>query len=336
MLKKPVQRRQFVQQSAVAVIGAALSPMLLAQTANPPSSAFSAESTAEKVTAGIDLSGLTAVVTGANSGLGMETARVLALRGAHVFCTARSLEKARAACEEIEGKTTPLVLELTDFESITACSKAIQAATDKIDILVCNAGIMQTPELSLFNGVEKQFAVNHLGHFLFSNQLMPQVKAADQGRFVIVSSWGYNWAPEVGIDFDNLDGANGYDPTIFYGQSKAANHLFALSLSEQLKGTTTTANSLHPGIINTNLGRDFVWWKRIAANVIGWTFMKSIPEGAATSAYVSTAPALADVSGVYFEDCNPVAPDKAFMNDKALADKLWQVSADLCKGYMPS
>ena len=305
MTYKNINRRQFVQHSATAVLATALAPQLLAQTANPPMGKFGAESTAEEVTEGIDLTGKVAVVTGGNSGLGYETMRVLALRGAHVICTARTLEKAEKACASVEGKTTPVVMELTDYASVTRCTEAIKAISPTIDILICNAGIMQLPELEVVNGVEKQFAVNHLGHFLFGTQLIDQVKAAEQGRVVIVSSMGYQWAPEGGIEFDNLDGSKGYDPTKAYGQSKLANSLFALSLSERFEGSNATANSIHPGIINTNLGRHFPAWKRIAASLIGWTFMKSVEAGAATSCYVATNPALAKVSGHYFEDCNP-------------------------------
>ncbi len=326
---KNINRRQFVQHSTTAILASAIAPQLFAQTANPPTSKFGVESTAEEVTEGIDLTGKVAVVTGGNSGLGYETMRVLALRGAHVICTARTLEKAEKACASIEGKATPVVMELTDYASVTRCTDAIKAISPSIDMLICNAGIMQLPELEVVNGVEKQFAVNHLGHFLFATQLMDQVKAAEQGRVVIVSSMGYQWAPEGGIEFDNLDGSKGYDPTKAYGQSKLANSLFALSLSERFEGTNATANSIHPGIINTNLGRHFPAWKRIAASLIGWTFMKSVEAGAATSCYVATNPALAKVSGHYFEDCNPVTPEGPYMLDKALAAKLWTASEEL-------
>ena len=326
-------RREFIQQATILTLGSLLPTQLLAQTANPFVSNFNDESTAEEVTEGIDLSGKIAVVTGGNSGLGFETARVLAKRGAHVYVSARTQEKAEKACAQMEGKTTPIVMELTDFDSIVNCTNTIKQSTDTIDMLICNAGIMQPPELELFNGVEKQFAVNHLGHFLFATHLIEPVKAAEQGRVVMLSSLAYQWAPETGIDFDNLDGSQGYDPSQFYGQSKAANHLFALSLSERFAGTHATANSIHPGVINTNLGRDFSLWMRIAAKLIGWTFMKSIPEGAATTCYVATEPQLATVSGHYFEDCNPITPELAYMTDKALAEKLWQVSAKLCGNY---
>ena len=123
----------------------------------------------------------------------------------------------------------------------------------------------------------------------------------------------------------------------WHGQSKLANALFSLELARRLRdsGTRATSNALHPGVINTNLGRHFDAWKRVAAGLIGWTFMKSIPEGAATSCYLATAPALSTVSGYYFEDCNPVLPMPGkYMDDMALAERLWQVSENLCEDYL--
>jgi NAD(P)-dependent dehydrogenase (short-subunit alcohol dehydrogenase family) len=148
---------------------------------------------------------------------------------------------------------------------------------------------------------------------------------------------GYRWAPAVGIEFDNLSGERDYEPNKMYGQSKLANALFSLELARRLQdaGSSVTANALHPGVINTNLGRHFDAWKRVAASLIGWTFMKSIPEGAATSCYLATAPTLAKVSGYYFEDCNPVIPMPGkHMDNLALARRLWQTSEELCAEYL--
>jgi NAD(P)-dependent dehydrogenase (short-subunit alcohol dehydrogenase family) len=186
-------------------------------------------------------------------------------------------------------------------------------------------------------GLEKHFVVNHLGHFILVNRLLPQIQAAQQGRVVVVSSLGYQWAPEAGIEFDNLDGRRGYEPNRMYGQSKLANALFSLELARRWRaeGSAATANSLHPGIINTNLGRHFAEWKHVATKLIGWTFMKSIPEGAATSCYLATAPALARSSGHYFENCNPVIPKAGkHMEDLAMAAALWQKSTELTSRYL--
>ena len=327
-----ISRRRFIQGAstvaAISVMPGCGEDEPVERPAGVPVGPFDAESTAEEVTAGIDLSGKTAVVTGANSGLGYETMRVLALRGAHVIGTGRTAEKAETACASIEGKATPVVLELTDLSSVAACSGQIRAMGTPIDMLICNAGIMALPELEQVNGIEKQFFVNHLGHFSFATALTEQVQAAQQGRVVMVSSLGHRWAPEAGIEFDNLSGERDYDPNRMYGQSKLANGLFAFELARRFEGSNATANAVHPGIIMTNLARHFPKWQQIAGRLIGWTFMKSMEAGAATTCYVATNPALAGVSGYYFADCNPELPTKQ-MQDPLLAAKLWEVSEEL-------
>jgi len=286
-----------------------------------------------QVTEGLDLSGMTAFITGCNSGLGYETMRVLSLRGANIIGAARTLEKAQTACASIDGPATPVVCELSDLESIQACGKQVQAMGMPIDMLILNAGIMALPELEQVNGLEKQFYVNHIGHFALTSYLLGQVVAAPQGRVVVVSSSGHSFAPDDGIEFDNLSGEREYSPWKMYGTSKLANGLFALSLTEKLAGTNATANAIHPGIINTNLGRHFPWYQRIAASLFGWAFMKSTEAGAATQTYVATAPALAGYSGYYFADCNPIMPDPRMLNPQQ-AEELWAVSEEICAGYL--
>jgi NAD(P)-dependent dehydrogenase (short-subunit alcohol dehydrogenase family) len=327
-----VDRRRFIQGAstiaAASVIPGCGGEDVVERPANVPVGPFGAKSTAEAVTAGIDLSGRTALVTGANSGLGYETMRVLALRGAHVIGTGRTVEKAETACASVAGSTTPVVLELSDLESCANCAQEVAALDRPIDFLICNAGIMALPELEQVDGIERQFFVNHLGHFAFATQLLDQVQAADAGRIVILSSLGHKWAPEAGIEFDNLSGERAYEPNKMYGQSKLANGLFAFELARRLADSNATANAVHPGIINTNLGRHFPAWQRVAAGLIGWTFMKSIGEGAATQCFVATHPTLAAVSGYYFADCNAEVPE-AKMSDAALAARLWEVSEEI-------
>lgn len=327
-----INRREFIQgastAAAVAAIPGCSEEQPIERPPGVPVGPFSAESTAEEVTEGLDLTGKTAVVTGANSGLGYETMRMLALRGAHVIGTGRTAEKAKRACASVEGDATPVVLELTDLNSVSACAEQIRAMGVQIDMLICNAGIMALPELEQIDGIEKQFFVNHLGHFAFTTGLLEQVRAAEQGRVVLVSSLGHRWAPESGIEFDNLSGERDYDPNKMYGQSKLANGLFAFELARRFEGTRATANAVHPGIIMTNLARHFPKWQQIAGRLIGWTFMKSMEAGAATTCYVATNPALANISGYYFADCNPELPSKQ-MQDPALAAKLWEVSEEL-------
>jgi NAD(P)-dependent dehydrogenase (short-subunit alcohol dehydrogenase family) len=299
-----------------------------------PLSPFAYRSTAEDVTEGIDLSGKTALVTGCNSGIGYETMRVLALRGAHVYGAGRTLEKAQKACASVTGQTTPLVVELSDFDSITRATNTIKATGIPLDILICNAGIMELPQLEQVDGIEKQFYVNHLGHFVLTNQLLDPIIAAPQGRIVTVSSGRATAAtPPEGIQFDNLSGERGYDPALAYGQSKLANVLFTLELARRLDNTNATANSLRPGVIATNLGRHLPRWKVIALETVGSVFTKTVAEGAATTCYVATAPALSDVSGYFFDHSNPVRAG-GFTEDTEMAQQLWDVSEQLAAGYV--
>lgn len=304
--------------------------------AGVPVGPFGKDSTAEEVTAGLDLTGKVALVTGVSSGLGAETLRVLTQRGAHVLGTARTRDKAAEACAAAGDRATPLALELTDFGSVVACAEEVRRLGMPLDMLVCNAGIMALPRLEQVYGIEKHFVTNHLGHFLLVNRLLESVLAAAAGRVVVVSSRGYIWAPPEGIEFDNLSGERGeYEPNRAYGQSKLANGLFSLELARRLQGTSATSNSIHPGIIKTKLGRHFSPWKKQLSELIGWTFMKSIPAGAATQCYVATAPRLAGVSGHYFANCNPEVPG-AQMENRELAARLWDVSAELTRGYLVS
>jgi len=285
--------------------------------------------TAEAITAGIDLSGRTAVVTGVNSGIGRETMRVLALRGAHVLGTARTPEKARAACAGVPGRTTPFALELESLASVARCADDVLALDVPIDMLICNAGIF-VPRLEQVGGLEKHFAVNHLGHFVLVSRLIERVLAAEQGQVVIVGSGAHRYAPRAGIELDNLSGARDFNARRAYGQSKLANGLFARELARRLDGTRATANVVHPGVVVTAIARKLPFWQRLAFRLL---CRKSVEQGAATTCYAATDPSLAGVSGCYFADCAPRAP-RPNMLDDALAARLWQVSTDLARGFV--
>lgn len=336
-MQPAMNRRQLLSAAAAlpaAAVVAACGPAEVQRPPGVPVGPFGPKSTAEEVTAGLDLSGRTALVTGANSGLGYETLRVLALRGARVIGTARSLDKAREACLRAGGLTIPLALELTDFDSVVACATEVQRLGVPLDMLVCNAGVMEIPTLEQVRGIEKHFVTNHLGHFLLARRLLPQVLAAGQGRVVVVSSGSaYRDAPAGGIEFDNLSGERGYEPRRAYGHSKLANVLFARELARRLSGTSATANSLQPGVIMTNLGRYLPWWQLVTARLFGWAFMKSVEAGAATQVYVATSPALAGVSGQFFRDCNPIVPE-GHLQDDAMAVRLWAVSEELTGAWL--
>jgi WW domain-containing oxidoreductase len=293
-------------------------------TANGPNG-FGYGTTAERVTQGMSLAGKTMLVTGCNSGLGLETMRVLALRGAKVVGTARTIEKAQAACASVTGEAVPLTCELSDPASVRACVASVEAAAIRVDAIICNAGIMGLPTLQRVHGYEAQFFTNHIGHFILVTGLLGQLTEA--GRVVMLSSTAHTRAKQGGIEFDNLDGGKGYDPWRFYGQSKFANLLFAKELARRLAGTQRTANAVHPGVIRTNLIRHNPVLN-LAAAVFSPLVLKTVAQGAATQVYVATNPALAAVSGEYFADCN-VATPRADALSTATAKRLWEVSEQI-------
>jgi WW domain-containing oxidoreductase len=290
--------------------------------ANGPNG-FGYGTTAEQVTEGLSLAGQTMLVTGCNSGLGRETMRVLALRGAQVVGTARTIEKAREA-----GATVPLACELSDPGSVRDCVASVTASGLRLDAVICNAGIMGLPKLERVRGYESQFFTNHIGHFILVTGLLGQLTEA--GRVVMLSSTAHTRAKQGGIEFDNLDGSKGYEPWRFYGQSKFANLLFAKELARRLAGTRQTANAVHPGVIRTNLIRHNPILD-IAAAVFSPLFLKTVAQGAATQVYVATNPGLAHVSGEYFADCD-IATPRADALSAATAKQLWEVSEQIVAG----
>jgi len=302
-----------------------------------PRSLFDADSTAEEVTEGIDLQGKLAVVTGCTSGIGFETMRVLAMRGAWVVGTSRSLERAQAACNRVIGVTTALALDLADPDSIVQCTDSIRSINSPVDILVCNAGYRGGGnDLELVDGVEKHFAINHLGHFIFVNRLLDRLYLSWQGRIVIVASRAsYKDAPVDGILFDDLNMSNEYADATAYGQSKLANVLFALELGQLLKGTRITANALHPGVINTEIDRNLKPITKYAFALLTKISGKTIAQGAATSCFVATSKLLGSTSGRYFEDCDAVeVMGRNHLTNMPMADKLWFLSEELTADYL--
>jgi WW domain-containing oxidoreductase len=286
-------------------------------------SGFGYGSTAEEVTDGLDLTGRTMLVTGGNSGLGLETARVLALRGARVLATGRTVEKVRAATESFVGEIVPVACDLAVPESVRSCVEEVRRDGARLDAIICNAGIMALPKLEQAHGCELQFFTNHIGHFLLVTGLLDRL--ADKGRVVMVSSSAYNMAPKGGIQLDNLSGEKGYNPWKEYGQSKLANVLFARELARRLEGSGKTANALHPGVIQTNLGRSMPGLFRGVLAASSSVFLKSAAQGAATQVYVATHPSIEGVGGAYFADCNRAKLSRR-AEDMELAAKLWAES----------
>ena len=289
-------------------------------------SGFGFGSTAEQVTAGLDLHGQRILITGCNSGLGFEAMRVLALRGATVIGAARSRDKAAEACAQVSGATEPLACELSDPASVRAAVDEARKG-GPLAAIIANAGIMALPRLELVHGVERQLFTNHVGHFLLVTGLLDHLTPT--GRVVMLSSTAHLRAPAVGIEFDNLDGSKGYTPWAAYGQSKLANILFSNELARRLAGTGRTSNAVHPGVIATGLTRSLPFlfaavWK--AASPI---WLKSIAEGTATEVWAATHPSLAGVSGEYFADCN-VSPRSRQARDPALAARLWEATEAIC------
>jgi NAD(P)-dependent dehydrogenase (short-subunit alcohol dehydrogenase family) len=284
---------------------------------------FGYRSTAEEVTAGIGLRGRTILVTGCNSGLGRETTRVLVARGARVIGTGRTIDKAREGGVGLTGDFVPLACELSEPASVRACVAEVKRAGNKLDGVICNAGIMALPTLKQAHGYELQFFTNHIGHFMLVTGLLDQLTA--DGRVVVVSSDAHHRAPRGGIEFDNLSGARGYGPWKAYGQSKLANILFTKELARRLGRDGRTANTLHPGVIYTNLSRTMPAMGRAALRAAGPLLLKTTGQGAATECYLATNPEVAQVSGQYFANCNPARPS-AIAGDASLATRLWEES----------
>ncbi|HLT31558.1 MAG TPA: SDR family oxidoreductase [Myxococcaceae bacterium] len=292
-------------------------------------SGFGANSTAEEVTEGLDLRGRHILVTGCTSGLGKETARVLAMRGATVLGTARNEGRAREALDSVGASSgVALACELADPASVAACIARIREGGHTLNAIIANAGVMAMPKVQRAHGYELQFFTNHVGHFQLVTGLLDVL--APDGRVVMVSSDAHRMAPKAGIEFDNLDGKR-YRPFPTYGQSKLANILFAKELARRFEGTDRTANALHPGVIFTELWRHLPGIANRAIRVVTPLFLKTVAQGAATSCYVAVHPDAGRFNGRYFQDCNLAQPRKD-ANDPQLAAKLWTKTESILAG----
>ncbi len=307
---------------------------------------FGFETTTDEVLEGIDLAGKTVIVTGASGGLGEETARALASKGAAVTITARNREKGEAAAEQIRRSTgNPAVdvysLELVDLESIRAFAVRWQEEKGALNILVNNAGIMACPFSKTKNGWELQFATNHIGHFLLTCLLVPALRRGAPARIVNLSSAGHKLG-QINLDDPHFEQGE-YDKWTAYGRSKTANILFSVELNRRLGSAGITANAVHPGGIQTELGRHLdesdiaVLMARAGRNPADPAAMKfkTIPQGAATSVWAAAAPSLEGQGGLYLEDCQiGIVSKDAGLNggylpyamDEATAGRLWELS----------
>ena len=310
------------------------------RTQSPIGSGFNKSSTASEVLAGLDLTGKTAIITGGHSGLGFESTKALAAAGIHVIVGARNTATAQKMLTNIP-KSTVKELDLSDLESVKRFSDNIVSSKVRVDMLICNAGIMACPETRVGSGWEAQFATNHIGHYVLTNLIWDTLNPG--ARIVCVSSAGHHLSP---IRWDDIHFAKeAYDKWVAYGQSKTANALFALQLDEYGREYNIRAFSLHPGKIFTPLQRHLATEEMIAA---GWldkegksadpTF-KTPEQGAATQVWSATSPKLKDLGGLYCEDCEIAKSASAYtesfcgVRDYAAnldeAQKLWDLTADL-------
>ena len=306
-------------------------------------SPFGFESTAAEVIAGIDLHGRRALVTGAASGIGVETARALASAGAETVIAARDLAAAERTAADIRSTTgnravSVARLDLLDRRSVDELVRGIDGP---LHILVNNAGVMAVPDLRRSpEGHELQFATNHLGHFRLAVGLLPALRAAGGARVVSVSSRAHLNSPVVFDDIDFRD--RPYDPALAYAQSKTANVLFAVAAARHWGGDGVEVNALHPGAIaDSNLSRYYDPAELAALRSSGRYTFKTLAQGAATSVYVATSPLLNGVAGRYFENCQEDTPDDptaagtdaagvaAYALDPEAAERLWAVSEQM-------
>lgn len=270
------------------------------------SGAFGFESTTDDVLRGRDLSGQLAVITGVSAGLGVETARALAAHGARVIGTVRDLAKGRAATAGIDIEL--LEMDLASLASVRACADALLERGDPIDLLICNAGVMATPEGRTADGFETQFGTNHLGHFVFANRVAPLLRRGS--RVVMLSSAGHRFA-DVDLDDPNFE-RTPYQEWTAYGRAKTANILFAVEFDRRHRDRGVRAIAVHPGAIETELGRhvkpEVMAALRSTAPAsedapppMPW---KSIPQGAATTLWAAVVADADAVGGLYCEDCH--------------------------------
>lgn len=305
-----------------------------------------ANTTTDEVLEGIDLTGKSALVTGASGGLGQETARALASKGASVTIAARDVTRANdtaAKIRESTGNDNVDVgeLELDKPDSVRQFAASYLNDHPSLNILINNAGVMACPLARTPEGWEMQFATNHLGHFLLTCLLAPVLISGAPARVVNLSSGGHNFA---GIDFDDIHfDRREYQKFASYGQSKTANILFSVELDKRLKDRGVRANAVHPGVIMTDLGRHMTdadiaaLMENRPANSAPMTF-KEVRAGAATSVWAATAPDLADVGGRYALDCHLVDPENTdagtdgwatWAQGEELSGRLWSVSEQM-------
>lgn len=291
-----------------------------------------------------DQTGRVAIVTGANTGLGLETAKALAAHGAHVALAVRNAEKGKAAADAItaahsNADVTLQSLDLSSLESVRRASDELKARYDKIDLLINNAGVMWTEKSSTADGFELQFGTNHLGHYAFTGLLLERLLPVEGSRVVTVSSIGHRI--RAAIHFDDLQWERDYDRVAAYGQSKLANLLFTYELQRRLAGTNTVALAAHPGGSNTELARNSPLWVRAVFDVVAPLLVQGADMGALPTLRAATDPAA--LGGQYYgpdgfmeQRGNPrvvASSEQSYNLD--LQRRLWSVSEELTDVVFP-
>ena len=273
----------------------------------------------------------TVIITGANSGIGLETAVALATRGDRVVLACRNPSKAEAAVGTVVGRSGSdavelLSLDLASFGSIRAAAAEVSRRWPVVDVLVDNAGLMVSDWSPTAEGFETTFGVNHLGHFLFTNLLEPQVRAAAEPRVIVLSSTMHRSAVR-GLHWDDLDSRRRFNGWLAYGRSKLANLMFSNELAR--RWPEVTVNAVHPGSVGTNFGREGDT-TGVSARLLGWSGLVSISaaDGARTSVHLATTPVDAIGSGGYWQKSRLARPSSAARRP-ADDRRLWEVSEQL-------
>jgi NAD(P)-dependent dehydrogenase (short-subunit alcohol dehydrogenase family) len=298
---------------------------------------FGFESTTDEVIAGRDLRQKVAIVTGASSGLGRETARALASAGCHVYLAGRNEEKLASVAAEIAesapgARCDVAPLDLTSLQQVRCFADDFMAHNEHLHLLINNAGVMNTPLERTAEGFELQFGTNHVGHFLLTCLLVPALLRDAPARIVNLSSGGH-MASDIVWDDPNFE-RRPYDPFSSYGQSKTANILFTVELERRLGDRGVHAYAVHPGLVATELGRYMtpeLWaqLKEKAKQGGGMPTRKSLGQGAATTVWAATAPGIEDVGGSYLADCQVSDHYAAWARDPAAAARLWALTEQL-------
>jgi NAD(P)-dependent dehydrogenase (short-subunit alcohol dehydrogenase family) len=273
------------------------------------------------------MKGKVVVVTGATAGIGFVAARQLALAGARVLLAGRSTQTAGEASDRIRQEVPgadvePLAADLSSLAEVRKLAAEVAVRTDRLDVLINNAGGIFLDMAETVDGVETTFAVNHLAPFLLTNLLLPLLRAAPSARVVNVASGAHRG---VTLDFDDLEGRRRYSGWRAYQRSKLANILFTRELASRLKGEPIAVYSLHPGYVNTRIFRDATW-KGAVMRAFAKAFAIAPEQGAATTVYLATSPVVGGASGGYFVKSRPAVPSRAARDDAA-ARRLWEASA---------